>query len=136
MPQPVSPTWLPFQAIIWRRSRETVPGSIASASTTNGGFASPGGKETPMTSKSQTTTDRTGQRKRLAPIHPGEILAEDLQDAGISLNQLARSLRVPMNRISAIVNGKRSITAGTALRLARYVGTSPEYWMNLQPAYD
>jgi len=72
----------------------------------------------------------------LAPIHPGEILREDLQDAGISLNQLARSLRVPMNRISAIVNGKRSITADTAMRLARYFGTSSEYWMNLQTAYD
>ena len=85
-------------------------------------------------SKSSTTTKTT--RKRLKPIHPGEILAEDLRDAGISLNKLARCLRVPMNRISAIVNGKRSITAGTALRLARYFGTSPEYWMNLQMAYD
>jgi len=87
-------------------------------------------------SKSQTTTRPPARRKQLEPIHPGEILAEDLQDAGISLNQLARSLRVPMNRISAIVNGKRSITAGTALRLARYFGTSAAYWMNLQVAYD
>jgi addiction module HigA family antidote len=76
------------------------------------------------------------QRKRLPPIHPGQILREDLQDAGISLNQLARDLRVPMNRISAIVNGKRSITADTAMRLARYFGTSAQYWMNLQTAYD
>ena len=92
-------------------------------------------------SKSRTTTDKAVRPKRLAPkplapIHPGEILAEDLQDAGISLNQLTRSLRVPMNRISAIVNGERSITAGTAMRLARYFGTSSEYWMNLQIAYD
>jgi antitoxin HigA-1 len=87
-------------------------------------------------SKSQTTTRTPARRKQLEPIHPGEILAEDLQDAGISLNQLARALRVPMNRISAIVNGKRSITAGTALRLSRYFGTSAEYWMNLQVAYD
>lgn len=76
------------------------------------------------------------QRKRLPPILPGQILREDLQDAGISLNQLARDLRVPMNRISAIVNGKRSITADTAMRLARYFGTSAQYWMNLQTAYD
>ena len=76
------------------------------------------------------------QRKRLPPIHPGQILREDLQDAGISLNQLARDLRVPMNRISAIVNGKRSITADTAMRLARYFGTSAYYWMNLQTTYD
>jgi addiction module HigA family antidote len=54
----------------------------------------------------------------------------------ISLNQLSRDLRVPMNRISAIVNGKRSITADTAMRLARYFGTSAQYWMNLQSAYE
>ena len=89
-----------------------------------------------MMSRSRTTTDGAARRKRLAPIHPGEILSEDLRDAGINLNQLARCLRVPINRISAIVSGKRSITAGTAMRLARYFGTSPEYWMSLQIAYD
>lgn len=77
-----------------------------------------------------------GRRKRLAPIHPGGILREDLADAGVSLNRLARNLRVPMNRISEIVNGKRSITADTALRLALFFGTSPQYWMNLQSNYD
>jgi addiction module HigA family antidote len=76
------------------------------------------------------------ERKKLSPIHPGEILREDLRDMGISLNQLARDLRVPMNRISEIVNGKRSISADTALRLARYFGTSAQYWLNLQTAYD
>ena len=75
-------------------------------------------------------------RKRLPPIHPGAILREDLADAGVSLNRLARDLRVPMNRISAIVNGKRSITADTALRLALFFGTAPQYWMNLQANYD
>jgi antitoxin HigA-1 len=113
-----------------------VPATTASASTISGGFVSNGGKEMRMMSRSRITTDGAEQRKRLAPIHPGEILGEDLQDAGISLNELARSLRVPMNRISAIVNGKRSITADTAIRLARYFGTSSEYWMNLQSAYD
>jgi addiction module HigA family antidote len=86
-------------------------------------------------SKSRTTT-KTAGRERLPPIHPGEILAEDLRDLGVSLNQLARDLRVPMNRISAIVNGKRSISADTAMRLARHFGTSSQYWMNLQSAYD
>jgi addiction module HigA family antidote len=70
------------------------------------------------------------------PIHPGAILAEDLRDVGVSLNQLALALRVPMNRISAIVNGKRSSTADTALRLSRYFGTSAQYWMNLRAADD
>ena len=74
--------------------------------------------------------------RRLAPIHPGIILKEDLTDSGVSINQLGRDLRVPVNRISEIVNGKRGITADTALRLARYFGTSAQYWLNLQIRYD
>lgn len=73
---------------------------------------------------------------RFAPVHPGRILAEDLRDAGISMNQLAKAIGVPMNRISAIVNGQRGITGDTAVRLARYWGTTPEYWMNLQSQYE
>jgi antitoxin HigA-1 len=76
------------------------------------------------------------QRRKLPPIHPGELLYDELKEIGTSLNELARALRVPMNRISAVVNGKRSITADTAMRLARYFGTSPQYWLNLQSAYD
>lgn len=76
------------------------------------------------------------RRKKLPPIHPGDLLRDELQEIGVSLNELARALRVPMNRISAIVNGKRAITVGTAMRLARYFGTSPQYWLNLQMAYD
>ena len=76
------------------------------------------------------------QRRKLPPIHPGELLRDELNEIGVSLNELARALRVPMNRISAIVNGKRSITVDTAMRLARYFGTSPQYWLNLQNAYD
>ena len=76
------------------------------------------------------------QRKKLPPIHPGELLRDELEEIGTSLNELSRALRVPMNRISALVNGKRSITADTAMRLARYFGTSPQYWINLQSAYD
>jgi len=75
-------------------------------------------------------------RKKLPPIHPGDLLRDELQEIGVSLNELARALRVPMNRISAIVNGKRAITVDTAMRLARYFGTSPQYWLNLQMAYD
>ncbi len=75
-------------------------------------------------------------QKKLAPIHPGKILAEDLADGGISMNELGRALRVPVNRISEIVSGKRGISADTALRLARYFGTSAQYWLNLQSRYD
>jgi antitoxin HigA-1 len=76
------------------------------------------------------------RRRKLPPIHPGELLRDELKEIGVSLNELARALRVPMNRISAIVNGKRAITVDTAMRLARYFGTSPKYWLNLQVAYD
>ena len=76
------------------------------------------------------------QRKKLQPIHPGELLRDELEEIGVSLNELARALRVPMNRVSALVNGKRSITADSAMRLARYFSTSPQYWLNLQTAYD
>ena len=76
------------------------------------------------------------QRRKLPPIHPGELLGDELKEIGVSLNELARALRVPMNRISAIVNGKRAITLDTAMRLALYFGTSPQYWLNLQTAYD
>ncbi|MCL4819134.1 MAG: HigA family addiction module antidote protein [Vicinamibacteria bacterium] len=75
--------------------------------------------------------------QRLPPVHPGEILSEDLlKPLGISINRLGRDLRVPVNRISEIVNGRRGISADTALRLARYFETTPEFWMNLQAAYD
>ena len=75
--------------------------------------------------------------RRLPPVHPGEILREDLlKPLGISINRLGRDLRVPVTRISEIVNGRRGVTAGTALRLARYFGTTAEFWMNLQTAYD
>jgi len=74
--------------------------------------------------------------QKLPPIHPGRILKEDLDDAGITINRLGRDLRVPVNRISEIVNAKRGITADTALRLARYFGTSAQYWLNLQSRYD
>jgi addiction module HigA family antidote len=74
--------------------------------------------------------------KKLRPIHPGEHLADMLKEAGLSANALALRLRVPANRISGIVQGKRAVTAETALRLARYFGTSAQFWMNLQSKYD
>jgi antitoxin HigA-1 len=71
------------------------------------------------------------------PIHPGEILLEEfLKPLGISQNALSRDLDVPLQRINQIVLGKRSITIDTALRLAKYFGTSPELWLNLQSRYD
>lgn len=76
------------------------------------------------------------QRKRLAPIHPGEILQNLLSEANLTVNALALALRVPSNRMGAIVKGRRGITADTALRLARYFGTSAQMWINLQAKYD
>jgi antitoxin HigA-1 len=70
------------------------------------------------------------------PIHPGEILADELKEIGISAAELARALRVPANRISQIIAGRRAISADTALRLARYFGTTPDLWMNLQKIYE
>jgi antitoxin HigA-1 len=75
--------------------------------------------------------------KKLAPVHPGEVLAEDyMLPRGLSANRLALDLRVPANRISDLIRGKRAVTADTALRLARYFGTSATLWMNLQAYYD
>jgi addiction module HigA family antidote len=70
------------------------------------------------------------------PIHPGEILAEDLDDIGVSQAELARALGVPRSRIGAIIRGERPITADTALRLSRCFGTSDSYWINMQAHYD
>src|SRR5680860_1659968 len=71
------------------------------------------------------------------PIHPGEILAEDiLSELGMNANQVGEALGVPANRISEILRGRRSITADTALRLGRWLGSSPQFWMNLQRSYD
>lgn len=79
----------------------------------------------------------TTTHKLLDPIHPGEILLEDfMKPMSVSINRLARDLVVPPGRISAIVNGKRAITADTALRLGKYFGVSPQTWMGLQTEYD
>ena len=70
------------------------------------------------------------------PIHPGEILADELTELSMSAAELARTLRVPTNRITQIIKGQRSITADTALRLGQWLGTGPELWLNLQKSYE
>jgi antitoxin HigA-1 len=69
-------------------------------------------------------------------IHPGEILDDELQELGISAAELARTLHVPTNRVTQILNGQRGITADTALRLGQWFGTGPELWLNLQKSYE
>lgn len=69
-------------------------------------------------------------------IHPGEHLAEELQELGMSATELARQLDVPTNRITGILNGQRAITGDTALRLAHFFGTTAEFWLNLQSLYE
>lgn len=69
-------------------------------------------------------------------IHPGEHLAEQLEELGMSAAELARQLKVPTNRITEILKGQRSVTGDTALRLGHFFGTIPEFWMNLQKLYE
>jgi len=74
---------------------------------------------------------------KLPPVHPGEVLLEEfLEPAGLSQYRLAKDVSVPPRRINEIVHGKRAVTADTALRLARYFGTTPRFWLNLQAQYD
>jgi addiction module HigA family antidote len=87
-----------------------------------------------------TASDRApvpGPADKLPPVHPGEVLAEEfLGPLGLSQNKAALAMRVPARRINEIVKGKRAVTADTALRLARYFGTTPDFWVNLQAHYD
>jgi antitoxin HigA-1 len=85
--------------------------------------------------KLSTTTKKA--QKKIAPIHPGDVLREDyLKPLGMSVNKLAISLGVPSTRIGEIVNARRAITSDTALRLARFFGTTPEFWLNMQTGYE
>jgi addiction module HigA family antidote len=70
------------------------------------------------------------------PIHPGEILADELKELGVTPTELSRQLKVPTNRITQIIHGRRGITGDTALRLGHWFGTSAQFWLNLQSAYD
>ena len=74
--------------------------------------------------------------KKNPPVHPGKILRDILQDAGISANAAALDMRIPSNRLTEIINGRRSISADTSLRLGRFFGNSAQFWMNLQSNYD
>jgi addiction module HigA family antidote len=83
--------------------------------------------------------DFTGSKsaERLPPVHPGDVLRHDfLEPLGLSAHALALALRVPPNRITTILAGDRAVTAETALRLARYFGTTPAFWLNLQKAFE
>jgi addiction module HigA family antidote len=119
------------QAIAWRHCEEKERGNIPSASTINGESVLSGRKERRRMSKSSTTTDW------LPNPTPGEILLEEfLRPHALSQNALARALRVPPRRINEIVLGKRAVTADTDLRLARYFGLSPGFFLGLQADFD
>ena len=75
-------------------------------------------------------------RNQMRPVHPGEILQDEIEALGMSASTFATALDVPANRITAVLNGDRAITADTALRLARYLGTSAEFWLNLQKTFE
>lgn len=109
--------------------------------------AGPGRKERLLNSVSQVVIEAAASpvksqsrspavARKAPPIHPGELLKETLDDLGLSMNRLAQVLHVPANRISGIVAGQRGITGETALRLARYFNTTPDYWINMQAQYD
>ena len=75
-------------------------------------------------------------RNGMRPVHPGEILRGELEELGMSANALSKELGVPVNRISMILNGTRGMSADSALRLARYFGTTPQMWLNLQKTWE
>ncbi len=72
----------------------------------------------------------------MRPVHPGEILRQELEELGLNANAMAKAMAVPANRVSAILKGQRGVTADTALRLSRFFGTTPHMWMNLQKTYE
>ena len=75
-------------------------------------------------------------RNQMRPVHPGEVLQDEIEALEMSASAFAAALAVPANRITAVLNGERAITADTALRLSRYLGTSADIWMNLQKTYE
>ena len=123
----------------WKSYMGIERGNTASGSARNGGCVSLGVMETHMTWKSPTImrgNDMT-TKKQLHPIHPGEVLLEEfLKPMKLSQNRVALQMGVHPRRINEIVLGKRRITAETALRLARYFGTTPQFWLGLQADYD
>ena len=77
-----------------------------------------------------------GVQNRMKPVHPGEVLREEMETLGLSANVLSKALDVPANRVTLILNGHRGVSADTALRLARYLGTTPQMWLNLQKTWE
>ena len=75
-------------------------------------------------------------RNGMRPVHPGELLREELETIGLSANALSKALDVPVNRITMILDGQQGVSADTALRLARYFGTPPQLWLNLQKTWE
>ena len=75
-------------------------------------------------------------KNRMRPVHPGEILRQELDELGLSANALSKALGVPVNRVTMILNGQRGVSADTALRLGRYFGTTPQLWLNLQKTWE
>lgn len=75
-------------------------------------------------------------RSGMRPVHPGEVLRDELDALGLSANSLSRALGVPVNRVTTIMNVQRGVSADTALRLARYLGTTPQLWLNLQKTWE
>jgi addiction module HigA family antidote len=128
--------WRHCRAIAWRRfvaieMVSTAFGSIGNGESVFVGYLPILAR---LTSKSSTITE--GMRMARTPIHPGEILADELTELGVTASEAARILRVPANRLSLILRRKRAISADTALRLGHWLGTGPELWMNLQTIYD
>jgi addiction module HigA family antidote len=95
-------------------------------------------KDTVQRDRFVSVRERLKVRRGMArtPIHPGEHLAEELREIGISAAELARQIEVPTNRVTGIINGQRAISADTALRLGHWFGTSAEFWLNLQKLYE
>jgi addiction module HigA family antidote len=102
----------------------------------NGEFALNGREEHPVHQMSKSLTTIRRNVVAIPAIHPGEHLAEELKELGMSAAELARQLGVPTNRVTEILNGRRAITGDTALRLAHFFGTTAEFWLNLQSLYD
>ena len=75
-------------------------------------------------------------KNRMKPVHPGEILRQELDELGLSANALSKALGVPVNRVRMILNGQRGVRADNALRLARYFGTTAQFWLNLQKTWE
>src|SRR5664279_840298 len=126
-----------LRATAWKHSAGIGQDSTASGSTSNGGSASSGPTPDPPTSRSWTITEEVPLMTTITPIHPGEILMEEfLEPLQVSQNRLAVAIGVPPRRINEIVHGKRRVTADTALRLARYFGTTDRFWLNLQTRFD